>query len=410
MGHNLSPTSLRRGERGPEELFSPNRSERAHDEESLSGSDGLESPSRISHLVPNSFIRPQQEKTEEANRNQHEPAEAEQKREKKSVKFIPPTDEELSLIRKDWHDAARAGCVGCGNEGCEGKCLPPENSPREEKGKHLQIRGSFRWTRGELLGEGAYGKVFAGLNQTTGELMAVKQLKIEPTDGQSRAVYLASLEREIDLYKQLRHRHIVGYIAMEQDEANNLLYIFLEYVSGGSIQSMLERFGRFSESLVRIYTRQLLLGLEYLHANKIVHRDIKGGNVLVDADGVVKLADFGASKAFHDPTITDGCKSIRGSVFWMAPEVIKGDGYGRRADIWSVGCTVIEMLTATHPWPGIDNTWTAIFHIAKASSGPPVPADASECAKDFLQQCFNLEARSRPTASQLLLHPFVAQD
>ncbi|EFJ10054.1 hypothetical protein SELMODRAFT_128824, partial [Selaginella moellendorffii] len=241
-------------------------------------------------------------------------------------------------------------------------------------------------------------------NQTTGELMAVKQLKIEPTDGQSRAVYLASLEREIDLYKQLRHRHIVGYIAMEQDEANNLLYIFLEYVSGGSIQSMLERFGRFSESLVRIYTRQLLLGLEYLHANKIVHRDIKGGNVLVDADGVVKLADFGASKvnkAFHDPTITDGCKSIRGSVFWMAPEVIKGDGYGRRADIWSVGCTVIEMLTATHPWPGIDNTWTAIFHIAKASSGPPVPADASECAKDFLQQCFNLEARSRPTASQV---------
>ncbi|GJP72006.1 hypothetical protein CLOP_g2969 [Closterium sp. NIES-67] len=108
---------------------------------------------------------------------------------------------------------------------------------------------------------------------------------------------------------------------------------------------MLEKFGAFSESLVRVYTRQLLLGLEYLHACRIVHRDIKGGNVLVDRDGVVKLVDFGAFKSFHEGTVGEGCKSIRGSVFWMAPEVIKGEGYGRRADIWSVGCTVIEMLT-----------------------------------------------------------------
>ncbi|GJP79489.1 hypothetical protein CLOP_g9720 [Closterium sp. NIES-67] len=240
----------------------------------------------------------------------------------------------------------------------------------------------------------------------TGELMAVKEIKLTSA-GDEKAMLIAALEREIVLYKQMRHKHIVGYIDMEKDAKDGSIYIFLEFVSGGSIHSMLEKFGAFSESLVRVYTRQLLLGLEYLHACRIVHRDIKGGNVLVDRDGVVKLADFGASKSFHEGTVGEGCKSIRGSVFWMAPEVIKGEGYGRRADIWSVGCTVIEMLTGRHPWPGMDNTWSAIFHIAKTTTGPPIPEAASEEARDFLTACFQLDPNQRPSASDLLTLPFV---
>ncbi|GFH31787.1 protein kinase domain-containing protein, partial [Haematococcus lacustris] len=145
--------------------------------------------------------------------------------------------------------------------------------------------------------------------------------------------------QELELYKQLAHKHVVGYLDHHYEPRSSTLYIFLEYVPGGSISSMLERFGRFSEELVRNYTRQLLLGLEYLHACKVVHRDLKGGNALVTRDGVVKLADFGASKAFQGDTITDGMKSIKGSVFWMAPEVIKGTGYNSKADVWSLGCT-----------------------------------------------------------------------
>ncbi|CAI5461235.1 unnamed protein product [Closterium sp. Yama58-4] len=266
-------------------------------------------------------------------------------------------------------------------------------------GEAMAPLGTMKWKRGELLGEGAYGKVFLGLNEMTGELMAVKQIKMTSA-GDEKAMHIAALEQEIVLYRQMRHRHIVAYIDMEKDESDGSLYIFLEFISGGSIHSMLDKFGKFSESLVRVYTRQLLLGLEYLHGCKIIHRDIKGGNVLVDRDGVIKLADFGASKAFHEGTVGEGCKSIRGSVFWMAPEVIKGEGYGRRADIWSLGCTVIEMLTGSHPWPNMDNTWSAIFHIAKTTTGPPIPEECSDEGKDFLAACFKLDPGERPSATE----------
>lgn len=352
-------------------------------------------------------------------------------------KKIIVSEEDLNLIRPDWRvDAAIGGCVACGQLECDCKLgssssikadkkksesrsspggkesdaekpsLPSESGGGAFENAALSSRnGALRWTKGELLGEGAYGKVFLGLNQTTGELMAVKQIKM--SQGDEKAMHIAALEREIVLYRKMRHRHIVGYIDMEREEETGSIYVFLEFVSGGSIHSLLEKFGKFSESLVRVYTRQLLLGLEYLHKCKIIHRDIKGGNVLVDRDGVVKLADFGASKAFHEGTLTEGCKSIRGSVFWMAPEVIKGDGYGRKADIWSVGCTVIEMLTGSHPWPQMDNTWTAIFHIAKTTTGPPIPDECSEEGRDFLNVCFQLDPKLRPVATELLHHPFV---
>lgn len=110
---------------------------------------------------------------------------------------------------------------------------------------------------------------------------------------------------------------------MEYNRVEGLYHVFLEYVPGGSIRSMLRRFGCFDEGLTRLYTRQILLGLEYLHQRKIIHRDIKGANILVDRDGVVKLADFGASVAFQEAHLSQGFKSICGSVFWMAPEVTK---------------------------------------------------------------------------------------
>ena len=271
--------------------------------------------------------------------------------------------------------------------------------------------GSVAWKRGELLGEGAYGKVYTGLNQRNGQLMAVKQLKINPGD-EDQAKYVKMLEREVGICKRMRHQHIVGYLGTERDPLKNELYVFLEYVPGGSIASMLKNFGAFSEELVRIYTRQILLGLDYLHANKVVHRDIKGANILVDNHGVVKLADFGSSQSFGKVAKTsngmsNGFRSVAGSIYWMAPEVMRETGYGRRADIWSVGCTVVEMLSGRRPWPDLKDPWSSIFRIAESKEGPPLPEGISNLARDFLRLCFQRDIKQRPRASQLLNHKFV---
>eukprot|EP00245_Coleochaete_scutata_P000241 TRINITY_DN1027_c0_g3_i1.p1 TRINITY_DN1027_c0_g3~~TRINITY_DN1027_c0_g3_i1.p1 ORF type:complete len:566 (-),score=103.26 TRINITY_DN1027_c0_g3_i1:1172-2767(-) len=320
-------------------------------------------------------------------------------------------------VRQDWQDAAaRGACVGCLRSDCLGVCNPDLQRTVTDTSRLFAEAlttqtGQFRWTRGGLVGEGAYGKVYAGLNQSTGELMAVKQLALSDGGGLEggRAKHLKSLEQEIFIYRRMRHPHIVGYINMERDEEEDTLYIFLEYCSGGSVQKMLQSFGPFSEIVTRVYTKQLLLGLAYLHSQGILHRDIKGGNVLVDRN-CIKLADFGASKALQDPTMTENCNSVRGSVFWMAPEVIQGQPYGRKADIWSVGCTVLEMLTAQHPWPQLEqNMWVAIFHIIKAQSGPPIPDHISEIGQKFLKMCFQFDPRDRPTADELLRHPFVSE-
>ena len=274
----------------------------------------------------------------------------------------------------------------------------------------MGVSGDIDWSRGELLGEGAYGKVYIGLNLRTGELMAVKCLNLysESKRREAQKHRLEELEREISIYRRLRHEHIVSYYGAAKSDIEGVMYIFLEYISGGCIASMLHRFGRFNVELVQLYIRQILLGLEYLHREKIIHRDIKGANILIAKDGTAKLADFGASKAFPENTVTDANKSLHGSIYWMAPEVVTSAGYGRRADVWSIGCTVVEMLTAKHPWPDADNQWSAIFAIARTKTGPPFPDDVSDHAKQFMKHCFQTDPKQRSSVSELLQLPFVA--
>ncbi|XWS54017.1 hypothetical protein CRYUN_Cryun10bG0051800 [Craigia yunnanensis] len=264
----------------------------------------------------------------------------------------------------------------------------------------------IRWRKGELIGCGAFGRVYMGMNLDSGELLAIKQVLIAANASKEKTqAHIRELEEEVKLLHNLSHPNIVRYLgtAREDDSLN----ILLEFVPGGSISSLLGKFGSFPESVVRMYTKQLLLGLEYLHKNRIVHRDIKGANILVDNKGCIKLADFGASKKVVELATINGAKSMKGTPYWMAPEVILQTGHSFSADIWSVGCTVIEMATGKPPWSQQYQEVAALFHIGTTKSHPPIPEHLSFEAKDFLLKCLQKEPGLRPSASDLLLHPFV---
>ncbi|CDO99017.1 unnamed protein product [Coffea canephora] len=285
--------------------------------------------------------------------------------------------------------------------------LPPIAKSEPVKVRKDESKPQIRWRKGELIGCGAFGRVYMGMNIDSGELLAVKEVSIAANSASKERtqVHIRELEEEVNVLKNLSHPNIVRYLgtAREQESLN----ILLEFVPGGSISSLLGKFGSFPESVIRMYTKQLLLGLEYLHKNNIMHRDIKGANILVDNKGCIKLADFGASKKVVELATMTGAKSMKGTPYWMAPEVILQTGHTFSADIWSVGCTVIEMATGKPPWSQQYQEVAALFHIGTTKSHPPIPEQLSAEAKDFLLKCLHKEPNLRPSASDLLKHPFV---
>ncbi|KAJ2931367.1 hypothetical protein H1R20_g5738, partial [Candolleomyces eurysporus] len=275
----------------------------------------------------------------------------------------------------------------------------------------IPVRTANKWIKGALIGAGSFGKVYLGMDASNGLLMAVKQVELPVGSGpnqERKKSMLSALETEIELLKNLQHPNIVRYLYSSLDE--EFLNIFLEYVPGGSVATLLSNYGAFEENLVRNFVRQILQGLDYLHERDIIHRDIKGANILVDNKGGVKISDFGISKKVDD-NLLGGNRlhrpSLQGSVFWMAPEVVKQTGHTKKADIWSVGCLVVEMLTGEHPWAQLTQM-QAIFKIG-SSAKPAIPSDISAEAQDFLQRTFEINHEARPGAAELLQHPWIAK-
>ncbi|EHY56584.1 ATP binding [Exophiala dermatitidis] len=268
------------------------------------------------------------------------------------------------------------------------------------------------WMKGDLIGEGSFGSVYLALHAVTGELMAVKQVELpnvaKGTEGdKKKTAMIAALRQEINLLQGLRHEHIVQYLGTSSDEEH--LNIFLEYVPGGSIAGMLKQYNTFQEPLVRNFTRQILEGLSYLHARNIIHRDIKGANILVDNRGAVKISDFGVSKKinFNGMNAAPGTRtSLQGSVFWMAPEVVRQSGQSIKSDIWSVGCLVVEMFTGSRPFPSM-TTLQTLFAVGSNNEKPSIPDVASEDAKKFLNKTFEVDHEKRPSADELLKEKFL---
>lgn len=258
-----------------------------------------------------------------------------------------------------------------------------------------------RWKKGKLLGRGTFGHVYLGFNSERGEMCAMKEVTLFSDDAKSKES-AKQLGQEIALLSRLRHPNIVQYYGCEA--VDDKLYIYLEYVSGGSIYKLLQEYGVLGESAIRSYTKQILSGLAYLHAKNTVHRDIKGANILVDPNGRIKLADFGMAKHITGQSCP---LSFKGSPYWMAPEVIKNsNGCNLAVDIWSLGCTVLEMATTKPPWSQFEGV-AAMFKIGNSKDLPSIPDNLPDEGKDFVRLCLQRNPQHRPTAAQLLEHPFV---
>ncbi|PIN02158.1 MEKK [Handroanthus impetiginosus] len=257
----------------------------------------------------------------------------------------------------------------------------------------------MKWTRGPTIGRGSSAVVSLATN-ATGELFAVKS-----ADANSCS---SLLENEEYLISQLCSPFVVkcfgSDITCEKGE-KPVYNLFLEYVPGGTLSDLIRKQGSFlDESVIRAYTNQMLKGLNYLHLMGVVHCDVKGQNILIGEDGL-KIADFGCAKwaeCGHS-----GMEKFSGTPAYMAPEVARGDEQSFPADIWALGCTVIEMATGSNPWPEMKDPASALYRVAYSGDMPEIPSWFSNEGKDFLGKCLVRDSKQRWTAAELLQHPFL---
>jgi serine/threonine protein kinase len=258
-----------------------------------------------------------------------------------------------------------------------------------------EVEGLKDYQLGHCLGRGAFGSVYSALNWSTGETVAIKQVRLSDMPKTELNVIM----QEIDLLKNLNHPNIVKYHGFVK--SSEALWIILEYCEQGSLYTICKNFGKFPENLVGLYIAQVLQGLLFLHDQGVIHRDIKGANILTTKEGLVKLADFGV--ATKQQGLAEG--SVVGTPYWMAPEVIELAGATTASDIWSLGCTVIELLDGKPPYHKFA-PMPALFRIVN-DDHPPLPEGTSPLVRDFLMQCFQKDPNLRVSAKKLLKHPWI---
>ncbi|MCO5612417.1 hypothetical protein L7F22_066684 [Adiantum nelumboides] len=249
-----------------------------------------------------------------------------------------------------------------------------------------------------------------GLNLVDHSLFAIKSCPA------SSPLLLSQLLNELHILRSLRSPFVLRCLGAHRLHDSASPVLFLEYMDRGSLTDLLRRSGgKLSDhTLVARYTRSILQGLHYLHTNGIVHCDIKSHNILLDSSGRLKIADFGAARRLQaishksHAKKTANCSPLRGTPLYMAPEVVQGMEQGPPSDIWSLGCTVVEMLEGRPPLGHISNLGALFLKLGNSEESLPLPELVSAEAKDFLQLCLQRDPKARPTAAVLLQHPFLS--